>query len=68
MFGIIGGSGLYDLPGVELIERVLPDTPYGFPSDEIAIGRIAGRIWLPHLPRLKRGREPFRKQAGNRKS
>ena len=43
MLGIIGGSGLYDLPGLELVERVLPDTPFGFPSDEITIGRIGGR-------------------------
>ncbi len=27
MLGIIGGSGLYDLPGMELVDRVLPDTP-----------------------------------------
>ncbi len=54
MFGIIGGSGLYDLPGVELTEHVLPDTPYGFPSDEIAIGRIAGRD-IAFLSRHGRG-------------
>jgi 5'-methylthioadenosine phosphorylase len=54
MLGIIGGSGLYDLPGVELIDRVLPDTPYGFPSDEITIGRIEGRE-IAFLSRHGRG-------------
>ncbi len=54
MLGIIGGSGLYDLPGVELADRVLPDTPYGFPSDEIIIGRIEGRE-IAFLSRHGRG-------------
>ena len=54
MLGIIGGSGLYDLPGVEFVERVLPDTPYGFPSDEITIGRIEGRE-IAFLSRHGRG-------------
>src|SRR3954470_7651654 len=54
MLGIIGGSGLYDLPGLELVERVLPDTPFGFPSDEIIIGRIDGRE-IAFLSRHGRG-------------
>ncbi len=54
MLGIIGGSGLYDLPDLEIVERVLPDTPYGFPSDEITIGRIGGRD-IAFLSRHGRG-------------
>lgn len=54
MLGIIGGSGLYDLPDLEFVERVLPDTPYGFPSDEITIGRIDGRD-IAFLSRHGRG-------------
>jgi 5'-methylthioadenosine phosphorylase len=54
MLGIIGGSGLYDLPDLEFVDRVLPDTPYGFPSDEITIGRIDGRE-LAFLSRHGRG-------------
>lgn len=54
MLGIIGGSGLYDLPGLELVDRLLPDTPYGFPSDEIVIGRIGGRD-IAFLSRHGRG-------------
>lgn len=54
MLGIIGGSGLYDLPDLELVERILPDTPFGFPSDEITVGRIGGRE-IAFLSRHGRG-------------
>lgn len=54
MLGIIGGSGLYDLPDLEIVDRLLPDTPYGFPSDEIVIGRIDRRE-LAFLSRHGRG-------------
>lgn len=52
--GIIGGSGLYD-PGIfaEAFE-VQIHTPYGFPSDNIVIGRVSGR-WVAFLPRHGRG-------------
>ena len=39
---IIGGTGIYNPDTFELIEKVCPDTPYGRPSDEILVGRIAG--------------------------
>ncbi|MDR1955208.1 MAG: S-methyl-5'-thioadenosine phosphorylase [Candidatus Methanoplasma sp.] len=39
---IIGGTGIYNPDSFETIETVFPDTPYGKPSDEIMIGRIAG--------------------------
>lgn len=54
MLGIIGGSGLYDLPGLEVVEHVLPDTPFGFPSDQITIGRVEGRE-IAFLSRHGRG-------------
>src|SRR5215203_2368535 len=54
MLGIIGGSGLYDLPGVDIVDRVLPDTPFGFPSDEIVVGRIDKRD-IAFLSRHGRG-------------
>ncbi|WP_084516269.1 S-methyl-5'-thioadenosine phosphorylase [Microbacterium luticocti] len=38
---VIGGSGLYTL--LDAARRVSVSTPYGAPSDEIAIGRFAGR-------------------------
>ncbi|MCM8526711.1 MAG: S-methyl-5'-thioadenosine phosphorylase [Lentisphaeraceae bacterium] len=37
--GVIGGSGLYDIDGVELVEERTIETPYGSPSDSIKISR-----------------------------
>ncbi|KAJ1958788.1 S-methyl-5-thioadenosine phosphorylase [Dispira parvispora] len=36
---IIGGSGLYELEGLEVLDEVYPLTPWGYPSDRIIIGR-----------------------------
>jgi 5'-methylthioadenosine phosphorylase len=52
--GVFGGSGLYDLPGLEAVERVELDTPFGAPSDEFAIGRL-GAVRIIFLPRHGRG-------------
>ena len=52
--GVFGGSGLYDLPGLEAVERVELDTPFGAPSDEFAIGRLGG-VRIIFLPRHGRG-------------
>ncbi|MBI4951008.1 MAG: S-methyl-5'-thioadenosine phosphorylase [Myxococcales bacterium] len=56
VLGVIGGSGLYDVPGLEEIERVRVDTPYGPPSDSLLRARLPG---VPHelvfLPRHGRG-------------
>jgi 5'-methylthioadenosine phosphorylase len=48
--GIIGGSGLYALPGLEEIARHDVATPWGQPSDTILEGRI-GTTRLLFLPR-----------------
>ncbi len=40
MLGIIGGSGLYDLPGLTGVRREKARTPFGDPSDAILIGRL----------------------------
>lgn len=48
--GIIGGSGLYALPGLEEIARHDVETPWGKPSDTILEGRI-GSTRLLFLPR-----------------
>ena len=52
--GIIGGSGLYDLPGIEDLERIRIATPFGDPSDELVRGRIGG-LPVVFLPRHGRG-------------
>ncbi len=41
--GIIGGSGLYSMPGFEAQEEVRIDTPWGAPSDAYVAGTLAGK-------------------------
>jgi 5'-methylthioadenosine phosphorylase len=41
--GIIGGSGLDEMPGLELLAEEPIATPYGAPSAPLRIGRLAGR-------------------------
>jgi 5'-methylthioadenosine phosphorylase len=38
--GIIGGSGFYDLEGLEHVERLHLHTPFGDPSDDVVLGRV----------------------------
>jgi len=52
--GIIGGSGLYDLPGLEQRKEVVVETPFGPPSDAIVTGTLSG-VRLAFLPRHGRG-------------
>jgi 5'-methylthioadenosine phosphorylase len=60
MLAIIGGTGLYDLPGLVIDQRISGDTPFGTPSGDILRGRLydkevlflarhgAGHRLLPH--------------------
>jgi 5'-methylthioadenosine phosphorylase len=41
--GIIGGSGLYAMPGFEAEQERVVETPWGAPSDNYVTGRLAGR-------------------------
>ncbi len=41
--GIIGGSGLYSMPGFEAEEEATIETPFGSPSDNFVLGTLAGR-------------------------
>ena len=52
--GIIGGSGLYHLDGLEEIGWQEISTPFGAPSDELLLGRYRGKE-LVFLPRHGRG-------------
>jgi 5'-methylthioadenosine phosphorylase len=52
--GVIGGSGLYGLDGLEDVEHVTLDTPFGAPSDSYLVGRL-GDARLVFLPRHGRG-------------
>jgi 5'-methylthioadenosine phosphorylase len=48
--GVIGGSGLYAMEGLEAVERVELTTPFGAPSDAYVIGTLAGQR-VAFLPR-----------------
>ncbi len=52
--GIIGGSGLYNMPGIERVKEVRVTTPFGRPSDAYVLGRLAGRS-VAFLARHGRG-------------
>ena len=52
--GIIGGSGLYQMPELTEIEEVKVDTPFGSPSDAFIVGTLEGER-VAFLPRHGRG-------------
>ncbi len=52
--GVIGGSGVYDIDGLEDAEWVSMDSPFGAPSDQILTGRLDG-VAMAFLPRHGRG-------------
>ncbi len=54
MIGIIGGSGLYQMDGLESIEERRVETPFGPPSDAYITGMLGGRR-VAFLPRHDRG-------------
>ena len=54
VIGVIGGSGLYQVEGLEAAEWVTVDTPWGPPSDQLFTGRL-GSVKMVFLPRHGRG-------------
>ena len=52
--GIIGGSGLYSMPGFEAAEEANIETPFGRPSENYVLGQLAGRS-VAFLARHGRG-------------
>jgi 5'-methylthioadenosine phosphorylase len=52
--GVIGGSGLYEMEGLEDVEEVNIETPFGKPSDAIVLGVLAGQR-IAFLPRHGKG-------------
>src|SRR5919202_2426461 len=52
--GIIGGSGLYQMPELKDVEEVSVDTPFGKPSDAFITGTLEG-VRVAFLPRHGRG-------------
>lgn len=54
MVGVIGGSGLYEMEGLEEVQTVSLTTPFGSPSDSIVVGRLEGTK-IAFLPRHGKG-------------
>ena len=54
VIGIIGGSGIYEVEGLENPQWVSIDSPFGAPSDSLLIGHLNG-IKMVFLPRHGRG-------------
>lgn len=54
MIGVIGGSGVYQIEGLEGASWVKVKSPWGKPSDEVLVGRLAG-MPMAFLPRHGRG-------------
>lgn len=54
VIGVIGGSGLYEIDGLEDAQRVTVDTPWGAPSDALVKGRV-GEVEFVFLPRHGKG-------------
>ncbi len=51
---MIGGSGLYSMPGFEAEDEVRLETPFGEPSDAYIVGKLEG-VPVSFLPRHGRG-------------
>ncbi|WP_420818660.1 S-methyl-5'-thioadenosine phosphorylase [Paramylibacter kogurei] len=54
MIGVIGGSGVYDIDGLENPQWIQIDSPFGTPSDDILFGQLNG-VKMAFLPRHGRG-------------
>jgi 5'-methylthioadenosine phosphorylase len=52
--GVIGGSGVYEIEGIEDLREVKIKTPFGDPSDVIVTGKLSG-VRCAFLPRHARG-------------
>jgi 5'-methylthioadenosine phosphorylase len=52
--GVIGGSGLYEMEGLEGIQRITLKTPFGNPSDAFIVGSLEG-LKVAFLPRHGKG-------------
>ncbi|MFC1566763.1 S-methyl-5'-thioadenosine phosphorylase [bacterium] len=52
--GVIGGSGLYEIDGIKIINEIEVDTPFGKPSDKVIVGELNNKL-IGFLPRHGRG-------------
>jgi len=61
----IGGSGLYDLPGITNVREEEISTPFGSPSDKIIIGELNKKP-IAFLPRHGKGHRFLPSEVNNR--
>ena len=54
VIGVIGGSGIYEIDGLDGAEWVEVESPWGTPSDNILVGMLDG-VKMAFLPRHGRG-------------
>ena len=54
VIGVIGGSGVYDIEGLEKAEWITVESPFGAPSDQLLTGELDGQK-VVFLPRHGRG-------------
>ena len=49
ILGVIGGSGLYAMEDLKVVDTVSVDTPFGEPSDSLVVGDLEGTrlVFLP---------------------
>jgi len=62
---VIGGSGLYEMEGLQNVEEVEISTPFGKPSDSIICGELDGRM-IAFLPRHGRGHRILPSEVNSR--
>ena len=65
LLAFIGGSGLYDLPGMTVIKEEEIDTPFGSPSDKILMGEINQKP-IVFLPRHGKGHRYLPSEVNNK--
>jgi 5'-methylthioadenosine phosphorylase len=53
-FGVIGGSGVYEIEALQEVEEITLDTPFGAPSDSYLVGTLDG-VRVAFLARHGRG-------------
>ncbi len=63
--GVLGGSGLYDIEGIESVRQERVKTPFGDPSDAYTCGKMAGHE-LCFLPRHAHGHKILPSEINHR--
>ncbi len=53
--GVIGGSGIYEIENLEIIDEIVVATPFGLPSEKITIGKFSDSELIAFLPRHGKG-------------